>query len=201
MSKISTEIQPQRFELIRDKIAEILAIELTEQNTITGNDLYLADIWLERFIPFDKTELPAIDIFFQNADYDENTPVASKGANSYIIEVITAAKHTDILDGDKAANMQTQRLLGVIRTILQHPVYYKLDFTQNFIYQTQVESLRMSEPRKEQDGTHTTTGQLLFTVNAEEYNKEMATSTGDRITTNRSLLSETEKGFKIELNQ
>lgn len=199
MSKINTIIQPQRFELIRDQIAAIIADEMQNQATLASDATLAPDVWIERFIPFDKSELPAIDIFFQNANYNENTPVTAKGENNYQIEVITAAKSTIDDDGDTLASRYCERLIGIIRTILSHPEYYKLDFAENFIYNTRISSIRMSEPRREQDGTHTTTGLLTFTVIAEEYNKETSPSTGDRITTNKALLNETEKGFKIEL--
>ena len=56
MSLIDGIIQPRAYELIRDKIAEILLEEFANQFALTSDaDLNLHKVYLERFVPLDFT--------------------------------------------------------------------------------------------------------------------------------------------------
>ena len=69
---INTLIGQQKFELIRDRIAEILSTEIANQATIEGHDLWTENIfvWLERTAPFDKSELPCINVSMSSGEFD-----------------------------------------------------------------------------------------------------------------------------------
>jgi len=199
MAYIDYEITEQRFESIRNRIAFILADELSEQSIITGNTLFDAIVWIERFIPFDKIELPAINVYFKNVNYDENTPITSKGTNFYNIDVIVSGKDSDTSGGDKIAVLKLQKLLGVLRFILENPNYLTLDFSENFIYTTKVSDINISQPSSNQDGTHTVSGQLTFEVTAEELNGDIQPIAGE-IYTSQQKIGTSEKGYFIQIN-
>lgn len=200
MAKILYEIPSQKFELILDRIGIILTEELARQFIIIPNPLFQADVWKERFIAFDKTELPAINLFYENSEFNENTPITSKGEIKYNIELVVSAKHTDSERADTAASLKCHKLLGVIRYILENPNYLRLDFPVSpaFIAGTNVESIRMSEP-SDKDGIQSIGGQIVFNIRVEEYNGEIQPVTAEGYTT-QVKLNNTEKGYKFEIN-
>lgn len=68
-TKITGVIPAQNFEAIRDAIAALLVLELAAQ-TITAS----VKVWKERTIPFDLSELPAVNIYFDGAIYSDHNP-------------------------------------------------------------------------------------------------------------------------------
>jgi len=199
MSKILTEITAQRFELIRDRIAEIITDELNGQFIITSNSLFSAKVWLERFIPFDKTELPAVNIYFNGSNFDSQTPISSKSNNNYNIECSVSAKDTDSDAGDILANKKCHKLIGAIRYILENPNYLELDFTNpRFVFSTIVNNINISQPTNNSDGTFSVSAQIIFNVVSEELNGELSAIEAEKYTTTMKL-NETEKGFYYEL--
>jgi hypothetical protein len=170
-SKITNVIPQQNFELIATKIATILLAEFQNQLILLpANTVFAIDkIWIERFIPFDKTELPAVNVFYSNSNYTDNDVFNSLGDAIFSIEVITNAKHTTSTNADVLASKKLQRLMGAIRYILEHPAYLNLDL-QKFVFNTKIESIRAQQPQQQGDGLHTISGLINFTVKLRENN-------------------------------
>jgi hypothetical protein len=170
-SKINNIIPQQNFELIATKIAAIILAEFQNQLILQpANTIFAIDkIWLERFIAFDKTELPAINVFFANANYTDNDVFNSLGDANFSIEIITNAKHTNNASADVLAAQKLQKLIGAIRYILEHPAYLNLDL-QKFVFHTKVESIRIQQPQQQGDGLHTISGLINFVVKLRENN-------------------------------
>ena len=126
----------QAFELIRDRIAQILTIELASQATLTG-DTQLAGVkvFSERFVPMDQTECPSVNVLWSNTQPETDSPRRVDTNNVYAIEVYTKGV-TEIGNdsgavielGSSAAAKQAARITGVIRAILASPVYKTLFF-------------------------------------------------------------------------
>lgn len=192
-AKLNYIIPSQRFELIRDRIAQILVLELANQKLLTSNDLFDAVVWIERFIAFDKEDLPAINVYLSDANYDNQTPITARGKNTYNIDIHTSAKHENGIDGDKLATFKLHKLAGVIRTILESPDYLRLDFENGIIQNTEIVSLNIGTPN-ESDGCHSITGRLVFTATANEITKELTGIDSTQYDTT-VLLGETTKGF------
>jgi hypothetical protein len=200
MALIEHEIQAQTFELILARICEILADELDNQLDITSDDLFSATVWQERFIALDKTELPAVNVFFNGVNYDSNNALASHGDLRYTIEVHTSGKHTSTERGDTFAALQCHKLIGVIRYILENPYYLRLGYAtpQGFIRGTKVDSIDIAQPEMK-DGIHSIVGILVFTVRAAVLNGTIEPVVAEGYTT-KAEISETENGYKYELN-
>ncbi len=199
-AKITEEITSRNYELIRDRIAAILTVEIAEQLAITGNNLFDAVVWTERFISFDKTELPAVNVYFFSNRYEEHTPISNVADNTYHIDIHVHAKHTsgsDYLNGDKEASKKCQKMAGVIQTILEHPGYLKLDFDSNIIRHTKVNDIQISQPADSQDGLHTVTGRVTFNVVSTDIEPELSAIEAEKYTTQVNL-GETDKGFYYE---
>lgn len=193
MAKINTIITNNNFELIRDRIASILVIELSNQLSLTSNSLFESTVWIERFIAFDKTDLPAINVYFTNANYDNKTPISRRGTNTFNIDVHIGSKHTNGIDGDKNSIINVQKLCGVIAEILSNPVYNKLDFVPGIISHTEVTNIQVAQP-KEKDSTQIATGRVVFQVVANECSSEIAPITADSYSTTVTI-GETTKGY------
>lgn len=174
MSKITVEITAQSFELIRDKIAAIITSELAGQFAITANALFQSVVYTERFIAFDKTELPAVKVYFDKAEGIERSPEQSRADYYYNIEVHTAAKFTATDRGDKLASLACEKLLGVIRYILVNPNYLRLDLSDyNIIQSTAIESIKMGNPTTSADGISSIAGLITLVVRANEPNGKL----------------------------
>jgi len=172
MAKLLEEIQPQAFELVRDRIADVLAEEIAAQLDFTGDfsDDFNAegiDIYCERSIPFDKTELPAINVQLAKGDYNNEDAKFSDGNYVYNIDVYTSSKSTEDDQGDRLATLKLHKLIGVCRAILKAPVYRTLGFQAPFIMRVTCGEFSIAETTK-QDTLHTAMGRLLFNVRVPE---------------------------------
>ena len=194
MSKINVPIPQQNFELVRDKIAQILALEFGNQYTLTGNELMNLNVWVERFIAFDKVELPAINVVFDQTNYNHNDANTSAGDNRYNIFVINRASHTASQRGDTRATQELNRIMGIARYIIMHPAYHTLDFAPGFIFGRNVDMMRAIEPTDQGDGTQTIAAQMSATVRMNEHNGAIAPVSGEIVSTSVKL-AETDKGY------
>ena len=73
MPKITQAIPPQAFEIIRNRIGLILAEEIDNQSILTYDPDLDLTVWVERTVPFDKTELPSVNVSLARGSYDSKT--------------------------------------------------------------------------------------------------------------------------------
>ena len=185
-AKITSVISSSNFELIRDRIAQILAIELANQYILSADELLNLDVWTERFIPFDKTDLPAVNVAFISNTYDHLTPITAVSTNKFYIDISANALHSEDginLDGDKLAILKVQKLTSIVRSILEHPAYIKLDFDTMIIRHTEVSDIQISIPENVQDSLNTVTGRVIFTVDATDVEPELQPIEADKYLT------------------
>jgi len=164
MSSLITEIiPPQAHELIRDRIGAILAVEIANQVIIDGDYEMDADVYVERSKPFDKTEVPAVNVSLARGSYDSQNQGNTRGTYAYNIDVYTAAKNTEDIAGDVRSAFKLQKLIGWCRFILEHPVYTTLSFDPPFISHRSCAELSIKETVPE-DATSQCMGRLSLTV-------------------------------------
>jgi len=164
MALINTIIPKQNFELVRDRIGEILADELANQFTLSGDAEINAKVFLERFLPIDKTSLPSVNVMLSRGNYENHTTIQSVGNYSYFIDVYTRAKTSVTSNGDSLSLIRLQRLLGVCKAILENPKYKTLAFVPPYLNHTSIESIEVAEPRNNQDASSVMMGRLTFNV-------------------------------------
>lgn len=194
MSKITQEIPPQGFELIRDKIGEILADEILAQFVLHSDPERNAKVFIERITPIDKTEMPLINVLYSRSGYDNNSAINSDGKNTYNIDVYTGAKTKIAKRGGAESMARLGRILGIIRAILESPFYLTLGFAAPFIMGTEVTGIEIQDPRDNQDAANTVMGRLIFVVDAKEDVEQIQPVTAAGYDT-QVKLHETEKGF------
>ena len=129
MSKLTEIIPPQSFEIIRDRIGEILKDEIDNQIVLGAPAEIASTIFVERTHPVDHSETPLINVLFSDSDYDNDTANDTDGENIYHIDVYAGAKGMVGESGDKRGMLRLERILGVIRSILKNPEYQ--DGTRN----------------------------------------------------------------------
>ena len=200
IEKLKYIIEEQNFELIRSRIGEILTCELKNQANLTGSQfLKGVKVWIERVTPFDQSELPAVNVYFNDTLYNSSTVVNQQGQNTYHIDVLTKSKNSgsQTNDSDKQSYTLAARLLGIIRSILQAPEYVRLNFELGTVTHREVSEIRMGKSGN-QETQSTGGGRLVLKVNANEFTNEIKALEAYKYTTVVTL-DETEKGFYYEL--
>jgi len=170
MAIITEQIAPRKFELIRDRIATILQSEITNQAAIQSDPKLNAVVFLERFVPFQEVEMPAINVGFANGDYQNLTQIKQEGTYNFNIDVYYSANTTVANRADQIASVDLQRLMGVCQNILSHQRYNTLGFAAPYIQHVEVSSIKIAQPENNKDASSVMMGRLVFTVIAPESN-------------------------------
>ena len=210
MSVINTPIPPQAFEQIRDQIGAVLTVELANQATLqTGplqDILENVNVFQERWAPVGAAELFSVEPFFFSADYDPQDANDSRASNVYYIDVKGRGAYSDvgggqIEDGDKQAAQNTQRLVGIIRAILEDPNYLCLGFKPNpFIEHTRVVNIKRTEERDTRDANSVMMYRIIFEVQAIETTEPILPGPLNVYNT-QVKIAETEKGYLYVLDE
>jgi len=194
--EITHQISARNFELIRDRIGEILTTELAGQTYITT--IGGITVWSERKIPFTPSELPAINVSYDNSAFDNKNVSFKRGENRYFIDIHAAEPSTDAAKGDILASKKVQKIAGIIDYILEFPFYQTLGFEAGFIGNLMIETINLSDMQKE-DAEHNLACRLQFKVIAGENTAQLQPTNAEGYTT-QVKLSTTEYGHKYILN-
>jgi len=198
---ISYEITPQNFEILAKQIATLLFVELQNQFLIstTTPNFPNVNVFFERFAPFNKAELPAINVYFDNSGYTQDTPGCQKGENRYLIDVHTKAATTDTQRGDEASSVLCQKISGAIRYILTCKEYAQLGLTGNIIRNKTLLSIKIGKTNSDTDSESVMSGRLELQVDANENQiQDLETQQISSIFTNIKI-GESQDGYQIEV--
>ena len=166
---IATPIPVQAFETVRDQIGTILTAELANQSSLLSDPRLNATVWVERFIPFDQSEIPAVNISLIEIENIEYNPISAEYMVRYDIDVFNSAKQQRTQEGDVECQQVLQRICGLIRSILTHPRYKTLDLPSGTIGTTKVETIGIADLYS-QDGTFSGQARITFMVKILERN-------------------------------
>lgn len=192
---ITGEITSQNYELIRDKIGEIITAELAKQYTYTTNSLFQASVYIERIIKIESGEMPVVNVNMNDGLFEPFDLKRDKGTYTYNIDVYVSASHNDTDQADTLSMIKLQKLVGVIRTILRNEVYKTLSFQRGFIGGVKVNSINFAV-RNDADLLHNTMARLVFEVVAME-DSELAQVVELGGSDATIKLNETDKGYKF----
>lgn len=193
MSRITAAISAQSFELIRDRIVEILVDEFDGQYLLTYDAELIVDVFKERNTPVDKAELSCIIVSFANGIYGNKNQGHVDGDYQYNIDVYTNAKTNDSQSGDTKSATKLQKLIGIIRAILENQAYKTLGFITPRIMNTIVSeiNIRRYDPN---DTVNTSMGRITFKVRAAETTAPMDANLIDGYQTT-VLIDQSGKGY------
>lgn len=170
MALINEPILDQTFEIIRTAVMEILKEEIANQNALQPGAGLASEVFEERSVKVDVNEGNIVNILFVSDNAVQKTPVSKFGDFVYYIDVWTSKKQTSTERGDTLSRKQNQRILGVIRGILEASIYKTLGFAPGFVQSTNVSMLEVSEPDNRADGSNTAMGRINFTVRSTDIN-------------------------------
>jgi hypothetical protein len=165
MPQINEILQPQYYEIIRDRIVDILFDELLNQYTIGYDDDFNVAVTGERFVAIGLPEVPIINVSLANGNFDNKHIGFSDGAYTFNIDVYS---NSSTEDGDRLSTIHLHKLLGACRAILENPAYKTLGFNPGFIRRVGVQGFDIAEQRSN-DSRNNAMGRLVFNVSATEY--------------------------------
>jgi len=198
-AKITDIIEVANFELIRDKIGEILALELANQANLASDEDFNATVYIERFTPPNYTECPMVNVVFTNVPYDYSDIEVQRGKITYYIDVYSQAVTSPTKRGDKTASLQLHKLIRAIRYILQSVEYHTLGFDDGVVLNVdKVSNIQISEPQNTQDGNGIILGRLTVQILANESVTEIEGRAFEGSDT--SIDMEDKTGYKITVN-
>jgi hypothetical protein len=167
-AKLNYAIGAQRFELVRNRLGEILIEEFDNQLLLTGDYDLDVDVTVEGSNPYiDKVELPNINVSVLKGTYGNKNQGSSDGTYTFAIDAYAMAYTTSSAKGDVIATKKVQRLIGIIRTILEDPQYKTLGYTPGFVMRTLCSQFDVMEIKRD-DANNTIGARLLFTAHLNE---------------------------------
>mgnify|MGYP003641203942 FL=1 len=197
MSKITTAITPQRFELIAPQIYSILKDELANQFTLTNEAVLDATVLLERSTPPNQDEYPLVSVRYNGSSSLSKSQDGDQLLNNvYAIDCYVAASSSSTSTADSTASLAVARLIGVIREILLNPLYAQLDFpgSEGIVRSVTASAINMTEPSNNQDALTVTYGQLVVNVETNESSEQISPVLIQKFVT-AVKLNESEDGF------
>ena len=197
-AKLKEIIPPQKYEIIRDLIGVILAEEMAEQFSLVGapNNKYInPPIFQERIVPFSHAEGQIINVKFAGGEYQTKSRVEQDGTYTYFIDVYISAQTEGESPADNLANVRLQRTLGIIRAILENPVYDTLGLERPSITRSSITNINMADPEGKHDATTSIQGRATFSVEAPESVQLIEAVELDQSRA-KLKLAETDKGYQ-----
>lgn len=197
MPKITTAIAPRVHEIIRDRVAYIIADEYGYQTNITY-DLPQMPVYTHRYKPVMPDELPIAVVTNSTGNFDNQTVIKSDGTFTISIDVYQNGVSSDDQGGDEVASIAAHRIAGVVMGILEDPIYKILDFDPGFIMSSHVTSFESGEIDR-QDSTSINAVRITLTVKAVQSEKtQNAIPIAGNDTT--VMMGESEKGYFYQFN-
>lgn len=165
---ITESIGPGSFELVRNRIAEILYVELSDQVAMNYEEWMAVDrVYIGRYVPFNESELPAINVGIGRLDLDNHDQEQADGLGIYYIDVHMGAKSGPGVDGGALANARMHSLVNMCAKILQHSEFKTLGFDPPFIMYRRVMQLLFNPPETK-DNFSVSVGRIVMHVKAPE---------------------------------
>jgi hypothetical protein len=174
---IASIIPPRGYERIRDRICQILTAEFANQYQLTVDvgeadaDIENVQVFMERFVPFDHSELPAVNVGIERGDYTAFHQGQHDGTYRFFIECNTKAPTDDQDGGDTVAKILVQKIMGLAQAIITDPIYKTLSFPLGeLVGHLHVEMFVFGVPTQ-QDGENCTMSRMSLVVKAVETNR------------------------------
>ncbi len=195
MPLINRIIDPRAYEVIRDRIGEILAIELLNQESLTYDELFNVPVFVQRSKPVNQDEDKIINVSVDSSRYSGQTTVSANGDYTFFIDVVVTGASTSDGRGDVLTAHKAQRLAGVVCAILEDPQYITLGFARPFIGRSHVIEIT---PGTIERGEATELNVVRVTMNVQSIQSEVPQEGIPLLESSTSVyLAETDFGFQF----
>ncbi len=161
---ITTAVTAKGFEILRDRIGEILASELPNQSTLLVDAQVNATVFVERFVKIGHDETPVVNVTFAGGKLEKQDKTTSRGEYDFNIDVYVSAGEKSGVDADKVSNLRLTRLLGVCMGILEHQSFERLGFAAGFVMSKSIVSVDIASPPEAPEALSVTMGRLVLRV-------------------------------------
>jgi hypothetical protein len=163
-------------------------------------------VFTERMVDIDKSEVPAINVYLFQGDFENQDQTQTEGTYQYYIDIYTQAKDEKGMNtdpekrGDYKAVKQLHRLMAMVQKILEAPAYRTLGFEAPFLGRRWVSKIGVPPQNTSGNSTNEVHGLLIFNVVVPETFEEQVPVTMEGIDT-RVTLYETEQGYEWKYPQ
>jgi hypothetical protein len=204
MAIIIEPIGQQGFELVANRIGEILLEEISNQQVIQGFE-ETVEVFLERQEPFDKNEDVMISVDYKLADYEGYTTRDSQGECLYHIDLFVSGMGIGDTPPSIIAKNKLYRYLGLIRYILSSSKFLTLGFPTGLIGGKAVKKMIVDNDysnhatHSNQDGSYIRFARTLFTVRVQE-NQQLWDSVALQGNNTNISYNETPQGTQLVFN-
>jgi len=190
------------FEIIRDQIASILAIEIQNQMVLAtagGKDPldWELRIFTERSNPFEQfrqgndNKTPIINVWFDNSNFDQkkgNTVGRQNSESIFNIDCYGYGESTESGSGhnpgDKEASLEAQKALRLVRNILMASEYTYLAL-RGTVWQRWIQSIQTFQPPSEgRSVEHIVGARLALRVSFNEFSPQVTPQILDLLSVN-----------------
>lgn len=188
---ITTLIDKQdNFEIIRDQIAGIIALEVTQQKALAATDGKHPENWsintyLERSNPWqqymnespDKT--PIVNVWYDNSNYDKtssNVTERQKTISTFNIDCYGYGSSSNNISGghvagDMVASTESQRAIRLIRNILMSSVYTYLGL-RGMVWGRWISTVNVFQPQQEVNAKNVVASRITLEVVHNEFSPQ-----------------------------
>lgn len=198
MALINYIIPMQAFEVVLNKIASILLIEVSNQVTLNSlNDQ--VEVYTERMTSFDKSEDVLINVSLASSNFQNITKRDSTGLTDFYIDVYARGFESDLSTGEKDSRNKLHRYMGMCRHILSSSRYMYLGFEPGLIGGVYVNSINYDDNYDNQDAAYIRMARLNLSVRIYEF-QDMDIPVEFLGNDTIIKLSNTDKGQKLIFN-
>lgn len=196
---LNFNIAQQNFELVRDRVAIVLKEELDNQATRQSNTDLTGNVFIERFNLPSEDEGTVITVNVDACQYDNQTAVSQSNEIRLNIDVYCDSYQNASTEGYERSGKKAGRLAGLIRAILQNPVYDRLRFANGIVERRSVSSIRFARVSDEQDARFTRMARIDLMVRVNETVTGISPIDAGGYDT-QIKIALTEKGYKLTYN-
>jgi hypothetical protein len=133
MANLITELIPdQPFEIIENRIGEILLEELTAQHVLQNLNSSFG-LFVERIEPYDRSEDVVITLAYREAENQEYTQSSSQGHHVYFVDIFAGGIESDDRSLSEDVRQKLFKYVGIIKYILNSGKYPTLGFPRGLI--------------------------------------------------------------------
>jgi len=131
-AKITTLINKQDSnEIVRDQLAAILAIEVSNQRALAAieeldPDDFSFSVYIEHAKPWESSEMPLVNVVFDSDRFDNknsNTIDRQRATGTFFIDCYAKKETTDCYPGDELSSREADRIGRLIRNIIMAGEY------------------------------------------------------------------------------
>jgi hypothetical protein len=168
MPLINEILAPMNFEAIRDRIASIVKSELLNQSVLQNLPKLNANVFAERLVPINYTEMPAINCMLAKGNYDELVALSKDGNYQFNIDIYTCSETIGLIRADFQSVKDCQQLAGLIFKILMHWKYRRLNFAPPLIEHTEINEIKFADPDQRNETMSVMMARIIFLVRSNE---------------------------------